>query len=220
MIRIRNAAIIGAGTMGAQIAAHLANVGIPVLLLDVAPTELTPEEQKRGLTLQSPEVRNRVTRSLFERMKKLSPNPFFLPEAAGLIRLGNVEDNLAEIGQADWVVEAILERMDLKLALHRKIAGLARSEALVTTNTPGLSISGMTNGLPVEYRRRFFATHFFNPPRYMRLLELIPNADTDLGRMRAFADFAEATLGKGIVVGKDTPGFVANRIGCFDMQHV
>ena len=220
MIRIRNAAIIGAGTMGAQIAAHLANVGIPVLLLDVAPTELTPEEQKRGLTLQSPDVRNRVTRTLFERMKKLSPNPLFVPEAAALIRIGNVEDHLSEIQQADWVLEAILERMDLKLELHRKIAALARPDALVTTNTSGLSINGMTAGLPAAYRRRFFATHFFNPPRYMRLLELIPNPDTDPAWMRSFAAFAEETLGKGIVVGKDTPGFVANRIGCYDMQHV
>src|SRR5213596_407516 len=220
MIRIRNAAIIGAGTMGAQIAAHLANVGIPVLLLDVAPTELTPEEQKRGLTLQSPDARNRVTRTLFERMKKLSPNPLFVPEAAALIRIGNVEDHLSEIQQADWVLEAILERMDLKLELHRKIAALARPDALVTTNTSGLSINGMTAGLPAAYRRRFFATHFFNPPRYMRLLELIPNTDTDPAWMRSFAAFAEETLGKGIVVGKDTPGFVANRIGCYDMQHV
>src|SRR5256885_6117508 len=114
MIRIRNAVVVGAGTMGAQIAAHLANVGIPVLLLDVVPTELTPEEQQRGLTLQSPEVRNRITRTLFDRMKKLSPAPFFLPEAAQRVRLGNVEDNLAEVQQTDWVIEAVLERMELK----------------------------------------------------------------------------------------------------------
>ena len=220
MIRIRNAAVIGAGTMGAQIAAHLANVGIPVLLMDIAPGELAPEEQQRGLTLQSPEVRTRLTRSLFERMKKLSPAPFFVPEFAQRIRLGNVEDNLAEIAQADWVIEAVLERIDLKLDLHKKIAALASPEALVTTNTSGLSINAMTAGLPASYRRRFFATHFFNPPRYMRLLELIPNTDTDPALLRSFAAFAEATLGKGIVVGKDTPGFVANRIGCYDMQHV
>ena len=220
MLTIRKAAVIGAGNMGAQIAAHLANVGIPSLLMDIAPTELLPEEQKRGLTLQSPEVRNRVTKTLFERAKKLSPGPFFVPEAANLIRLGNVEDNLAEIKDADWIVEAVLERMDLKTALHAKIATHARPDALVTTNTSGLSIAGMTQGLPKEYRRRFFGTHFFNPPRYMRLLELIPTGETDPALLKSFGEFAESVLGKGTVLAKDTPGFVANRIGCFDMQHV
>ena len=220
MLNIRTAAVIGAGTMGAQIAAHLANVGIPVILMDIVPSELTPEEQKRGLTLQSPHVRNRVTQTQFDRAKTLSPAPFFVPEAAALVRIGNVEDHLPEIADADWVIEAVLELMELKRDLHSRIAALARPDALVTTNTSGLSINGMTEGLPKEYRRRFFATHFFNPPRYMRLLELIPGTDTDPALMREFADFAEAVFGKGIVVGKDTPGFIANRIGCFDIQHV
>ena len=220
MQTIRTAAIIGAGNMGAQIAAHLANVGIPSLLMDVVPTELLPEEQKRGLTLQTPEVRNRVTKTLFERAKKLKPAPFFVPEAASLIRIGNVEDNLAEINDADWVIEAVLERMELKQAIHAKIAAHARPDALVTTNTSGLSIAGMTKDLPLDYRRRFFGTHFFNPPRYMRLLELIPTPDTDPALLKSFGAFGEAVLGKGIVRAKDTPGFVANRIGCFDMQWV
>jgi 3-hydroxyacyl-CoA dehydrogenase len=220
MLTIRKAAVIGAGNMGAQIAAHLANVGIPSLLMDIVPTELLPEEQKRGLTLQSPEVRNRVTRTLFDRAKKLSPNPLFTPETASLVRIGNVEDNLAEIKDADWVVEAVLERMDLKTALHAKIAAHARPDTLVTTNTSGLSISGMTKDLPSAYRRRFFGTHFFNPPRYMRLLELVPMKETDQALLKTFGEFAEAVLGKGIVVAKDTPGFIANRIGCFDMQQV
>ena len=220
MLNIRKAAVIGAGNMGAQIAAHLANVGIPSLLMDIVPGDLLPEEKSRGLTLQSSAVRNRITKSLFDRARKLSPAPFFVPEATGLVRIGNVEDNLAEISDADWVVEAVLERMDLKLALHAKIAALARPDALVTTNTSGLSITGMVKDLPVEYRRRFFGTHFFNPPRYMRLLELIPTAETDPALMKSFAAFGESALGKGIVWAKDTPGFVANRIGCFDMQKV
>lgn len=220
MLTIRKAAIIGAGNMGAQIAAHLANVGIPSLLMDVAPTELLPEEQARGLTLQSSAVRNRVTRTLFARMQKLKPAPLFTPETASLIRVGNVEDNLAEIRDADWVIEAILERMELKLAMHARIAAHARPDALVSTNTSGLSIAGMTRDLPLEYRRRFFGTHFFNPPRYMRLLEVIPTPDTDRALLQAFANFGAATLGKGMVMAKDTPGFIANRIGCFDIQHV
>src|SRR6058998_3923650 len=129
MLTIRRAAVIGAGNMGAQIAADLANVGIPSLLMDIVPNELLPEEQKRGLTLQSPEVRNRTTKTLFERAKKLSPSPLFVPEAASLIRLGNVEDNLSEIKDADWIVEAVLERMDLKESLHAKIATHARPDA-------------------------------------------------------------------------------------------
>ncbi|MBU6399974.1 MAG: 3-hydroxyacyl-CoA dehydrogenase family protein, partial [Verrucomicrobia bacterium] len=186
MLTIKKAAVIGAGTMGAQIAAHLANVGIPVRLLDIVPSELTPDEQKRGLTLHSPEVRNRLTRTLFDRARKLSPTPLFVPEGAGLVACGNVEDHLRDIQDADWIVEAVLERLDLKQALHQKIAALARPGALVTTNTSGLSINGIVEGLPSEYRRRFFATHFFNPPRYMRLLELIPNSDTDLALMNSF----------------------------------
>src|ERR1051325_8480953 len=146
MLNIRKAAVIGAGTMGAQIAAHLANVGIPVLLMDIVPAELTPDEQKRGLSLQSPQVRNRVTQTLFDRARKLSPSPFFTAEAAALVRVGNVEDNLSEIAGADWVIEAVLERMDLKRDLHRRIAALARPDLLITTNTSGLSINCMTDG--------------------------------------------------------------------------
>src|SRR2546427_5808881 len=220
MLTIRKAAVIGAGNMGAQIAAHLANVGIPSLLMDIVPTELLPEEQKRGLTVKSPEVRNRVTKTPFERAQKLSPNPLFVPEAASLVRIGNVEDNLAEIRDADWVIEAVLEKMDLKKDVHRKIAANARPDALVTTNTSGLSIAGMTSELSRDYRRRFFGTHFFNPPRYMRLLEIIPMSDTDRPLLKSFGEFSEAVLGKGIVMAKDTTGFVANRIGCFDMQQV
>src|SRR5437867_3617901 len=220
MQTIRKAAVIGAGNMGAQIAAHLANVGIPSLLMDVTPTELTPEEQKRGLTLQDRSVRNRVTKSLFERAQKLSPAPFFVPEAAKLISIGNVEDDLPAVKEADWIIEAVLERMELKKAIHAKIAAHARPEAIVTTNTSALSINEMTESLSQEHRRRFFGTHFFNPPRYMRLLEVIPNPDTDDALLKSFGQFAENILGKGIVRCKDTPGFIANRIGCFAMQHV
>jgi 3-hydroxyacyl-CoA dehydrogenase len=220
MLTIRKAAVIGAGNMGAQIAAHLANVGIPSLLMDVPPTELTPEEQKRGLNLQHPAVRNRLTKTLFERARKLSPAPFFVPEGASLISIGNVEDNLPDLKEADWIIEAVLERMDLKRDLHARIATHARPDALVTSNTSGLSVNGMTQGLPKEHRRRFFGTHFFNPPRYLKLLEVIPTTDTDTKLMDDFTGFAEGVLGKGVVRCKDTTGFIANRIGCFAMQHI
>ena len=220
MLTIKKAAIIGAGNMGAQIAAHLANVGIPSLLMDVPPTELMPEEEKRGLTLQEREVRNRLTKTLFDRARKLSPAPFFVPEAASLIRIGNIDDDLPAVAEADWIIEAVLERMELKRELHARIAVHARPDSIVTSNTSGLSINAMVEGLPEAHRRRFFGTHFFNPPRYMRLLEIIPTTATDPALLSAFAEFGESVLGKGIVRAKDTPGFVANRIGCFAMQHV
>jgi 3-hydroxyacyl-CoA dehydrogenase len=219
MLVIRKAAVIGAGNMGAQIAAHLANVGIPSLLMDVIPKELLPEEAKRGLTLQTSIVRNRLTENLFDRTKKLAPAPFFLPEAANLITIGNVEDNWPDIGKVDWIIEAVPERMELKEAIHAKISTYARPDALVTTNTSGLSISSMSCKLPAARRLRFFGAHFFNPPRHMHLLELISSSETDSDLIKAFAGFGETVLGKGIVHAKDTPGFVANRIGCFDMQH-
>src|ERR1051326_1475450 len=220
MLDIRKAAVIGAGNMGAQIAAHLANVGIPSLLMDVPAAELTADEQKRGLTLKDRPVRNRVTNALFERARKLSPAPFYLAESASLITIGNVEDDLAAVRDADWIIEAILERMDLKRDIHAKIAAHARADTIVTTNTSGLSINGMTERLPLDYRRRFFGTHFFNPPRYLRLLELIPTTATDPALLDAFSEFSEGVLGKGVVRCEDTAGFIANRIGCFAMQQV
>jgi len=219
-LTVHKAAVIGAGTMGAQIAAHLANVGLSVLLLDVSPTELLPDEQAKGFTLSYVAVRNRIVRSLFERMKKLSPPPLFTPETAALITIGNVDDHLADLGRADWIIEAVQERLDLKQAVHAKIASVVRPDALVTTNTSGLPIHRLLNGLPDGYRRRFFATHFFNPPRYMRLLELVPTPDTDPALVRAFSSFAETVLGKGVVIAKDAPCFIGNRIGCFDLQTV
>src|SRR5437870_12002884 len=164
MLTIRKAAVIGAGNMGAQIAAHLANVGIPSLLMDIVPTELSPDEQKRGLTLQSPEVRNRITRTLFDRARNLSPSPLFVPEAASLLRIGNVEDNLPEIKDADWVIEAVLERMDLKTAVNAKITAHARPDALATTNTSAPPIAGMPQNLPPAFPRLFFRRNSPNPP--------------------------------------------------------
>ena len=216
----KQVAVIGAGTMGAQIAAHLANVGISVVLIDIAPTELTNEEKTKGLELSSPEVRNRNVRTLFERMLRLSPRPLFTTETAKLISLGNMDDDLRSIQKADWIIEAILERLDLKQAVHAKIMAAVKPTAIVTTNTSGLPIEKIVGDLPLHYRRRFFVAHFFNPPRYMRLLELVPTADTDPDLMRSFTTFAETVLGKGVVMAKDTPGFVANRIGCFDLQTV
>lgn len=208
MLKVRKAAVIGAGTMGAQIAAHLANVGIPCVLLDLAalPSTLSAD-------------RNQNTRTLWERVIHLTPPPLFLPQFAERVRLGNIEDDLKLIADADWIIEAIVERLEPKLELYAKIAELARPGALITTNTSGLPIQKLSQGLPEIRRSHFFGTHFFNPPRYMRLMEVIASDKTDRQLLANFAEFSEDILGKSAVHAKDSPGFISNRIGYFAMQH-
>ncbi len=218
MLSIRKAAVVGAGVMGSQIACHLANVGIPVRLLDIAPSDLSPDETAHGLTLTDPRVRNRITNDLFHRAARLRPSPLYLPDNTKLVSLGNIDDDLNSIADADWVVEAVVERLDIKKELHRRIEAIVSPDAIVTTNTSGIPLHLIADGSRDSDRRRFFGTHFFNPPRYLYLLELIPTADSDPALMNEYRDFAESVLGKGTVLCKDTPGFVANRIGCFAMQ--
>ncbi len=204
--------------MGAQIACHLANVGIPVRLLDIAPQELTPEEAKAGLSLADPKVRNRITNTLFNRAVKLKPSPLYASDLAAGVRLGNLDDNLDLLADVDWVIEAVVERLEVKQKLHRRIEAVVPAEAIVTSNTSGIPLHLIGEGSRPSDRRRFFGTHFFNPPRYLRLLELIPTADSDPTLIEGFGRFAESVLGKGAIRCKDTPGFVANRIGCFAIQ--
>ena len=218
-LEIRKAVVVGAGTMGAQIAAMLANVGIPSVLLDVVPSELTKEEKQKGLTLKDPAIRNRITRSQWERALKLSPSPLYVPESAELVTIGNIEDDLGELKDADWIVEAVVEKLDVKKAIHAKIAEHARDDAIITTNTSGIPIAAISEGLPEARRRRFFGSHFFNPPRVMRLLEVVPGPETERGVWSGFSELAEVILAKGIVLCKDTPGFISNRIGYFAIQH-
>jgi 3-hydroxyacyl-CoA dehydrogenase len=215
---IRRAAVVGAGTMGAQLAAHLANCGIPSLLLDVVPTELTAEEATRGLTLADRAVRDRPARAGLERAKALKPSPFTLPENAAWITCGNIEDDAGRLAEADWVVEAVIENLEAKRQVHALIEQHLRPDALVSTNTSGLRIRDIAEGRGAEYRARFLGTHFFNPPRYMHLLELIPLAETRPEAAAALARFGDRTLGKGIVRCKDTPNFIGNRIGVFAMS--
>ncbi len=216
--RINKVAVLGAGVMGSAIAAHLANVGIPSYLLDIVPGELTSEEQSRGLTLGSPEVRNRLAIQGIQNCLKARPAAFFEAGLAGLVTPGNLEDNLAWLGEVDWIIEAVVERLDIKQELMRKVAAHRRPGTIVSSNTSGISINRISEGLPPEFRQHFLGTHFFNPPRYMKLLEIIPAADT-LPEIVAFmVAFGEKTLGKGVVMAKDTPNFIANRIGVFGMM--
>jgi 3-hydroxyacyl-CoA dehydrogenase len=221
---IRRVAVLGAGTMGAAIAAHAANAGLDVDLLDIAPTDLTDQERERGLALDHPEVRNRVVRAGFERMTKARPAALASPVLADRIRLGNFEDDFDRIAAADWVVEAIIERLEPKRDVLARVEKTARDDATISSNTSGIPLSAIAEGRSAEFRRRFLGTHFFNPPRYLKLVELIPLADTDPGVLQRMRAFMEDVLGKGPVVAKDTPNFIANRLGSFagmyDLRYV
>src|SRR5579862_7765200 len=215
--RLERAAVLGAGTMGARIAAHLANAGVPCWLLDIAPAELTAEEKTRGLTLTDPSVRNRIVRAGLEAARKSRPASFFTPAVAARITLGNFEDNLDWCAQADWIIEAVAENLDIKRRLLARVAAHRRPGAVVTTNTSGLPVAQIAADADPEFRRHWAGTHFFNPPRYMKLVEIIPGPDTLPEVLGALSDFCDRVLGKGVVRAKDTPNFIANRIGTFSM---
>ena len=210
---INRVVVIGAGTMGGGIAAAVANAGIPVYLLDIAPTELTPDEEKLGLTLEHPKVRNRIVASLFDRLKKMKPAAFFTPEAAALVTIGNLEDNFAWVGEGDWIVEAVVEQLEPKRALMARIEKVRKPGSIVSSNTSGLPIASIAAGRSDDFKAHFLGTHFFNPPRYMKLLEIIPTPETRAEIVEFMTDFAERRLGKGVVICRDTPNFIANRYG-------
>src|SRR5215467_7718932 len=212
---INKAAVLGAGTMGARIAAHLANAGIEVLLLDVIPRELTKEELAKGVGLDRPQVRNRLAAGGLAAAAKVKPSAFFTPAAASLITIGNFEDDLGRLKDYDWIIEAVVENLDIKRPLFARVDKVRRSGSIVTSNTSGISINQMAEGLSDDCRKHFLGTHFFNPPRYMKLLELIPAASTLPDVTWFIADFCDRHLGKGVVYAKDTPNFIANRIAAF-----
>ncbi len=213
---IESVTVIGAGTMGAAIAGHLANAGIRSWLLDIVPTELTAEESAAGLTLADRKVRNRIVQAGYERMVKAKPANLFTQSAAGLVTVGNLEDDFdAAVGASDWIIEVIVERPEPKQKLMERIEKVARPNAIISSNTSGIPINIIAKGRTPEFKARFLGTHFFNPPRYLHLLEIIPTPDTDPTVVNRMKDFAENVLGKGVVVCKDTPNFVANRMISF-----
>lgn len=216
-MRINKAAVLGSGVMGSTIAAHLANAGIPSLLLDVLPPALLPEEEALGLTLESPKVRNRIAASNKAKLLKMTPAPLFVPEFAESIEVGNLTDDLDRLQEVDWVVEVVVERLEVKVDLIKKVAAHIRPGTIVSSNTSGISLGSMVEGLPKDFARYFLGTHFFNPPRYMKLFEVIPGPNTDLEIMKFMIDFGERVLGKGVVQAKDTPNFIANRIGVYGL---
>ena len=197
--RIRSACVLGAGTMGAQIAAHLGNAGYAVSLLD-----MSPQAAREGL----------------ERARKLKPDPFFTADAAALIRTGGFDSDLGGIAQADWIIEAVIEQADAKRSLLERVDALRRHGSIVSSNTSGLSIAGLAEGRSDDFRRHWLGTHFFNPPRYLPLLEIIPTAETDPAVVSTLREFADRRLGKNVVLAKDTPGFIANHVAMHGLVRI
>src|SRR5579863_3794433 len=194
---VRRAAVLGAGTMGSRIAAHLANAGIPTLLLDLAPKDAGGKD---------------LAQAGLDALAKSKPAAFFEPAVAALVTPGNFDDDLEKLAACDWVIEAVAENLEIKTALLKRVTPHLNANAVLTTNTSGLPIHKIAAGLE-SHRERFFGTHFFNPPRYMKLLEVIPAKETDAGVAAAFAAFADRILGKEVVFSHDTPNFIGNRIG-------
>lgn len=217
MRQINRVAVLGSGVMGATIAAHLANAGLDVELLDIVPVALTDGEQAAGLNLEDEQVRNRISNSGLGGLAKIKPAPFYLPDYVSQIRPGNLDDHLERLKECDWVIEVIIENLPIKLQLLQRISPWLNDSVIVSTNTSGLSVNAMAEALTPEQRKRFLVTHFFNPPRYMGLLEIVPCGDTDPVVQQQMIDFVSRKLGKGVVVAKDTPNFIANRIGVYAM---
>jgi len=226
--KIEKVAILGAGVMGAQIAAHFVNAGFKVLLLDILPPNLADEAAPKKSSAKSPEwglkaseagPRNVIAATALANARKLKPAPFFAADLADNVRVGNFEDDLDKLSQADWIIEVIIERLDIKRSLYEKIDKVRKAGSIVTSNTSGISIRAMAEGLSEDFRKHFLGTHFFNPPRYMKLLEIISAPDTCPDVVKFVADFCDKRLGKGIAYAKDTPNFIANRIGTFGMMY-
>jgi len=214
---IRKAAVIGSGIMGSGIAAHLANAGISTLLLDMVPKALSEEEARKGLTLQDAAVRNRLASGAIQKLKKTNPAPLYDEAFASRITPGNLEDHLSQIADADWIIEVVVENLDVKRELLRKVEQHWKAGTIVSSNTSGISIHAMSESCSDEFQQHFLGTHFFNPPRYMKLLEIIPGSKTNPDIVTRMKAFCERVLGKGVVLAKDTPNFIANRIGTYGL---
>ncbi|MGC2889693.1 MAG: 3-hydroxyacyl-CoA dehydrogenase NAD-binding domain-containing protein [Candidatus Acidiferrum sp.] len=212
--RIEKAAVLGAGTMGSRIAAHLANAGLPCILLDIVPPNNVPPDLNAGASAAD---RNKIVRAGLEAAKKSKPAAFFAPALAEKVSIGNFEDDLARCAEADWIIEVVAENLEIKRNLLSRVAQFRKPGAIVTTNTSGLPVHLIAESMSEEFQRHWAGTHFFNPPRYMKLVEVIPGPKTSSEVIETLSEFCDRRLGKGVVVAKDTPNFIANRIGTFSM---
>ncbi len=218
MVRnIQKAAVLGSGVMGAGIAAHLANVGISTLLLDIVPRELTEDQQKKGLTLEDKRVRNYISQTNLEKLLKQKPAPLTAKKNIALIEAGNFEDDMKRLAEVDWVIEVVVENLEIKKSVFAQVDQYRKPGSIISSNTSGISVEAMVEGRSEDFKSHFLGTHFFNPPRYLKLLEVIPTQYTSPEVFSFMKTFGEDVLGKGVVEAKDTPNFIANRIGTYGL---
>jgi len=214
---IKRAAVLGSGVMGSGIAAHLANLGIPTLLLDIVPRELLEVEKKKGFTLEDKQVRNRLSDSAVQKLLKQKPAPLTSKENIALITTGNFEDDMEKLSEVDWIIEVVVENLEIKKKVFSLIDNVRKPGSIVSSNTSGISVEAMAEGRSEDFQKHFLGTHFFNPPRYLKLLEVIPTKNTSPEVLSFMKTFGEDVLGKGVVEAKDTPNFIANRIGTYGL---
>ncbi|WP_077358380.1 3-hydroxyacyl-CoA dehydrogenase/enoyl-CoA hydratase family protein [Virgibacillus halodenitrificans] len=214
---IRRAAVLGSGVMGSRIAAHLANLGIPTIMLDIVPRELTKKELEKGFSLEDPAVRNRMAAESKQALLKQKPSPITSKKTLDLIEVGNMDDDMEKLAEADWIIEVVVENLEVKKKVFSKVDKYRKEGSIVSSNTSGISVEAMAEERSEDFRKHFMGTHFFNPPRYLKLLEIIPTKDTDKEVLQFMKKFAENVLGKGVVEAKDTPNFIANRIGTYGL---
>ncbi|MET4075730.1 3-hydroxyacyl-CoA dehydrogenase NAD-binding domain-containing protein [Hymenobacter sp. UYCo722] len=212
---IKKVAVLGSGVMGSRIACHFANIGVQVLLLDIAPKELLPDEEKKGLKLDAPAVKNRIVNAALQAAIVANPSPLYRKADASRIKTGNFDDNLKEIATCDWTIEVVIERLDIKKGLYERVEQFRKKGTLITSNTSGIPIHLLAEGRSEDFKQHFAGTHFFNPPRYLKLLEIIPTPDTKPEVLDYLQHYGDLYLGKTVVLAKDTPGFIANRVGVF-----
>ncbi|GAB3876677.1 3-hydroxyacyl-CoA dehydrogenase/enoyl-CoA hydratase family protein [Hymenobacter segetis] len=210
---IKKVAVLGSGVMGSRIACHFANIGVQVLLLDIAPKELLPDEEKKGLKLDAPAVKNRIVNAALQAAIVANPSPLYRKADASRIKTGNFDDNLKDIATCDWTIEVVIERLDIKKSLYERVEQFRKKGTLITSNTSGIPIHLLAEGRSEDFKQHFAGTHFFNPPRYLKLLEIIPTPDTKPEVLDFLQHYGDLYLGKTVVLAKDTPGFIANRVG-------
>ncbi len=218
--RIKKVAVLGSGVMGSGIACHFANIGLEVLLLDIIPKEPDDQEKAKGLSLNDKVVRNRIVNNSLKAALKSKPSPIYSQSFANRITTGNFDDDLSKIKDYDWVIEVVIERLDIKQQVFANVEKYRKPGTLITTNTSGISIESMLEGRSEDFQKHFCGTHFFNPPRYLQLFEIIPSSKTDPEVLDFLRDYAERFLGKIAVPAKDTPAFIANRVGTFAIMEL
>jgi 3-hydroxyacyl-CoA dehydrogenase len=218
--KIQHVTVLGSGVMGSRIACHFANIGVEVLLLDIAPKELNADEQKQNLTLDDKRVKNRIVTTALQNTLKASPSAIYKPEFADLITVGNFDDDMPKIANSDWVIEVVVENLDIKKSVFDQVEKYRKQGTLVSSNTSGIPIHLMAEGRSEDFKKHFAGTHFFNPPRYLKLLEIIPTKDTDPEVLKFYMHYGELFLGKTTVLCKDTPAFIANRVGIYGIMEI